>query len=110
MEAEIIVNRGSEDREFRVHVHLGIANLETLKPQNLTTYPCYLSLATMSYSRVVPTHIFFLAPVSPPPSSYTSNPMNSATCIFPIAFPLPHPSTWPLLIPYPHRACQVTPA
>jgi hypothetical protein len=76
------------------------------KPRNLITY---LSLSATSYPRVMPTTVF-PGPCVPPPGSYTSKPMNSATCIFPIAFPLPHSSKGPLLIPYPHRACQVTPA
>jgi hypothetical protein len=47
-----------------------------------------------------------LSPVSPPPGSHISGPMSSVTHIFPTTFPLPHPSTWPLLISSPHQAVK----
>jgi hypothetical protein len=74
------------DKEF---AHFKLVNPEFPKTRSLITYIRHLSLAATSYSRVMPTHNFFLAPVSPPPGSYTPKFMNSATCIFPIAFPLP---------------------
>jgi hypothetical protein len=47
-----------------------------------------------------------LSPVSPPPHSHISGPTSSVTCIFPTTFPLPHLSTWPLLISSPHQAVK----
>jgi hypothetical protein len=39
---ELVANRGSEDREFRVHVHLSTTNPETPKPHHVPplSIPC----------------------------------------------------------------------